>query len=73
MQGAHFGGALIGRGDRTHLPLLGGAARGFLLLFGQLPTSQTKTGRQKSKQRHESSLLAMINNRFYVLMTNEMK
>lgn len=33
MQGADFGRALIGRGDRTHLPLLGGAAGSLLVLL----------------------------------------
>lgn len=37
VQRADFSGALISRGHRTHLPLLGGAAGRLLLLLCQLP------------------------------------
>lgn len=37
VQGADFGGALIRCGDRSHLPLLSGAAGRLFLLFRQLP------------------------------------
>lgn len=50
VKGADFGGALIGHGHRSHLPLLGGAVGRLLLLLCQLPVvvrSRTHTDKKQ--------------------------
>lgn len=43
VQRADFGGALVGRVDRPHLPLLSGATHRLLVLLGQLPVGMNHT------------------------------
>lgn len=52
VEGADFSGALISCGDRTHLPLLGGAAGSLLLLLCQLPIVCMNTHTSTDRKTH---------------------